>query len=399
MDHRNASSGAGPVVVQTRLVARANQLFARLAECGTERDTAGNRKLLYSHYASLVLLSFFNPALQTLRGLQQASALKSVQKRLGVGRTSLGSLSESRHIFDPDLLVPLVQEILAEHGGSRTGPGPKRRIPEGIPPELVRKLVAVDGSVLQALPRMIEPVCKLHLHFQVLRGLPEQVTVIPHDAADERDVLTGSLVAGRIYLADRGYERYALYNRIVATKSDYVIRGQARPAEVIEARPLAAAAREARVIEDAVVRLNVGERRSNTAIIDHPIRRITIAKKDRGRSRNDRPQNNDVVILYTSLIDVPADVIAAMYELRWSIELFFRFLKQVLGLKRLFTLQSESGAIQVYCAIIAGLLMSQLTGGRVTMTEFRLIQFYLQGWADEDELLAGLEKLRLRNTS
>ena len=399
MDHRNASSGAGPVVVQTRLVARANQLFARLAECGTERDTAGNRKLLYSHYASLVLLSFFNPALQTLRGLQQASALKSVQKRLGVGRTSLGSLSESRHIFDPDLLVPLVQEILAEHGGSRTGPGPKRRIPEGIPPELVRKLVAVDGSVLQALPRMIEPVCKLHLQFQVLRGLPEQVTVIPHDAADERDVLTGSLTAGRIYLADRGYERYALYNRIVATKSDYVIRGQARPAEVIEARPLAAAAREARVIEDAVVRLNVGERRSNTAIIDHPIRRITIAKKERGRSRNDRPQNNDVVILYTSLIDVPADVIAAMYELRWSIELFFRFLKQVLGLKRLFTLQSESGAIQVYCAIIAGLLMSQLTGGRVTMTEFRLIQFYLQGWADEDELLAGLEKLRLRNTS
>lgn len=399
MDHRNASSGAGPVVVQTRLVARANQLFARLAECGTERDTAGNRKLLYSHYASLVLLSFFNPALQTLRGLQQASALKSVQKRLGVGRTSLGSLSESRHIFDPDLLVPLVQEILAEHGGSRTGPGPKRRIPEGIPPELVRKLVAVDGSVLQALPRMIEPVCKLHLHFQVLRGLPEQVTVIPHDAADERDVLTGSLVAGRIYLADRGYERYALYNRIVATKSDYVIRGQARPAEVIEARPLAAAAREARVIEDAVVRLNVGERRPNTAIIDHPIRRITIAQKERGRSRNDRPQNNDVVILYTSLIDVPADVIAAMYELRWSIELFFRFLKQVLGLKRLFTLQSESGAIQVYCAIIAGLLMSQLTGGRVTMTEFRLIQFYLQGWADEDELLAGLEKLRLRNTS
>ena len=399
MSHRTPSPDSGPVVVQTRLVARANQLFARLAECGTERDTAGNRKLLYSHYASLVLLSFFNPALQTLRGLQQASALKSVQKRLGVGRTSLGSLSESSRIFDPDLLGPLVQEILAESGGPRNGPGPKRQIPEGIPPELVRKLIAVDGSVLQALPRMVNPVCKLHLQFQVLHGLPEQATVTPPDAADERDVLSVSLTSERIYLADRGYERYGLYNRIVAAKSDYVIRGQSRPAEVTETRPLSAAAQAARVIEDAVVRLNVGQRRPNTAIVDHPIRRITIAKKDQGRSRTDRPQNDDVVILYTSLIAASPEVIAAMYELRWSIELFFRFLKQMLGLRRLFTLQSDAGAIQVYCAIIAGLLMSQITGGRVTMAEFRLIQFYLQGWADEDELLAGLEKLRLRNTS
>lgn len=398
MGRRKSSADSPLIVTHTRLVGRANQLFSRLADCGTERDTAGNRKLLFSHYASLVLLSFFNPALRTLRGLQQASEFKSVQKRLGVGRASLGSLSESSRIFDPDLLVPLVQEILAEHVGQQ-GPGPHRRIPDGIPPELVRKLVAVDGSVLQALPRMIDPVCKLHLQFQVLHGLPERFGVLPHegvDAADERDVLSVSLTAGRIYLADRGYERYALYNRIVAAKSDYVIRGQARLAEVIEARPLLADAVAARVIEDAVVRLNVGERQAKTALIDHPIRRITIAKRVQGRSRNDRPQNDAVVILYTNLIGVPAEVIAAMYELRWTIELFFRFLKQILGLKRLFAEQSEAGAIQVYCAIIAGLLMSQLTGGRVTMSEYRLIQFYLQGWADDEELLAGLEKLRRR---
>src|SRR5687767_3184338 len=40
-----------------RIVARANELFARLRHAGCERDTAGNRRLLYSHYASLVLLS------------------------------------------------------------------------------------------------------------------------------------------------------------------------------------------------------------------------------------------------------------------------------------------------------------------------------------------------------
>src|SRR5258706_552341 len=77
-----------------RIVARANKLFGRLRKAGTERDTAGNRRLLYSHYASLVLLSLFNPAMQSLRGIQEASQLKKVQKRLGTGRVSLGSLSE-----------------------------------------------------------------------------------------------------------------------------------------------------------------------------------------------------------------------------------------------------------------------------------------------------------------
>ncbi len=398
MSRRKSKVSKSKSVQSVRLVGRATRLFEQLAHAGTERDTAGNRKFLFSHYASLVLLSVFNPAMQTLRGLQEASELRNVQKRLGVRRTSLGSLVESRRVFDPDLLAPLVRELLAEY--SNSGPGPQRRVSEGIPPELVQKLLAVDGSVLKALPRMVGREFKLHLQFQVLAGLPEHFTVQP-DAVDERDVLEDALQKGKIYLADRGYERYGLYNRIVAAGSDYVIRGQTRPAVVIESKLLTPDAREARVAEDALVQLNQDKPRPNsrTAVIDHPIRRITITKREAGRHRADRNQHDDVVILYTNLIDVPAEVVAAMYQMRWSIELFFRFLKQVLGLKRLFTQDDEATTIQVYCAIIAGLLMSQITGGKVTMKEFRLIQFYLMGWADEDELIAGMEKLRNRNTS
>ena len=76
--------------------------------------------------------------------------------------------------------------------------------------------------------------------------------------------------------------------------------------------------------------------------------------------------------------------------------MFFRFLKQMLGLRRLFSDKSEAVSIQVYCALIACLLLAQITGGRVTMDAFRLISFYLQGWADEEELIAGLERIRQR---
>jgi hypothetical protein len=68
----------------------------------------------------------------------------------------------------------------------------------------------------------------------------------------------------------------------------------------------------------------------------------------------------------------------------------------VLGLKRLFSNKPEAVAIQVYCAVIAALLLARALGGRVTADAFRMLSFYLQGWADDDELLSFLAKLRER---
>jgi IS4 transposase len=67
------------------------------------------------------------------------------------------------------------------------------------------------------------------------------------------------------------------------------------------------------------------------------------------------------VILLTNLLEVPAEVIAAINELRWSIELFFRFLKQVLGCQRLLRNRSEGIATHIYRALIACLLCTQVT--------------------------------------
>jgi IS4 transposase len=205
-------------------------------------------------------------------------------------------------------------------------------------------------------------------------------------------VLGANLEAGCVYIADRGYEKRALFNQIKKAKSDYVIRGQLRPVEIVTTNNLTDADRSARVISDEIVTFPPSKK---APPVDHSVRRIIIAKRDQGRIRSDRP-NAEQVILYTNMLTVPASVIAAIYQLRWSIELFFRFLKQMLGLRRLFSDKSEAVSIQVYCALIACLLLAQITGGRVTMDAFRLISFYLQGWADEEELIAGLKRIRQR---
>ena len=70
-----------------------------------------NRILYYDQYVSLTLLYFFNPILTALRSIQQASTLKNVQDKLGIKRTSLGSLSSASRIFDPELLTPIISLI------------------------------------------------------------------------------------------------------------------------------------------------------------------------------------------------------------------------------------------------------------------------------------------------
>src|ERR1700688_257735 len=120
-------------------------LLERLHDVGCKRDSAGNRSLHFDQYCMLILLYFFNPIVTSLRGLQQASELKNVQKKLGCPRTSLGSLSESIAVFDPGRL----QEIIAELGGHLEPLGRDPRLKD------IRDTVTlVDAALVAALPSM-----------------------------------------------------------------------------------------------------------------------------------------------------------------------------------------------------------------------------------------------------
>ena len=74
--------------------------------------------------------------------------------------------------------------------------------------------------------------------------------------------------------------------------------------------------------------------------------------------------------------------------------MFFRIQKQVLGLKRLIGGGLAGATIQAYCALIACVLLTHLTGGRVTMADYRMMCLYVQGWADDEELEAYLAQRR-----
>jgi hypothetical protein len=372
------------------------RLFDRLASSGCERDRAHNRELFFSHYASLVLLSFFNPTLQSVGGLSDLSALKKVQKLLGGSRASTGSLSESVKVFEPELLAKIFEELLESVPKESLG-----RSFDSIPQELVRKLTAVDGSAFRALPQILAAAggrggkWRLHLQFEVWTRLPETAVVTRDEvggAADERSVLASHLRPDRVYIMDRGYERYSLLEEIVQAGSDYLSRVQMRPVKSTKAQPLSEAATQAGVISDELIEL--GRSRGEVGQITHPVRRLVIEGGVPQAPSREGKERSEQVVLLTNLVDVPAEVLAAMYRLRWQIELFFRFFKHVLGCRDLISNKPEGVAIQIYCALIAALLMCLMLGRDVGRRGFRILCLYFQGWADEDEVLEMLSKLK-----
>jgi hypothetical protein len=91
-----------------------SKIMESLRDIGCQRDRTGNRILHMDQYISLLLLHMFNPICTSLRSLQQASELKKVQKKLGVPRASLGSLSETSTVFDSQRMLEIIGQ-LGEH--------------------------------------------------------------------------------------------------------------------------------------------------------------------------------------------------------------------------------------------------------------------------------------------
>ena len=72
-------------------------------------------------------------------------------------------------------------------------------------------------------------------------------------------------------------------------------------------------------------------------------------------------------------------------------ELFFRWIKCILGNRHGLAESPRGVAIQIYLALIASLLLQKSIGQRPNKRMFEAIQLYLMGMATLDELEAAIE--------
>lgn len=389
-------------------------LLDRLHAIGTARDRANNRQLHMDQYCTLVLLWLYSPLVDSLRGLQQASTLRKIQSKFGISKTSLGSLSESVTIFDPEPLKQIAREL-----GDRLPAVQNRKLSKGDQASKLDQLsavgktiTAVDGTIVKILARIAQlawiqigdgnPTCgyRLHTQFEILKGVPHRIDATsanPRGAADERAVLEQTLASDRLYVMDRGYQKWKLWNAIVAKGSSYLCRVRDKiKYEVIDSKTLRAADIQAGVISDQIIRIA-----STREQVDHPVRMVIVqGKPHTSRGRRDGrklsstgPGSDGSIRLVTDMQDVPADLIAEMYRLRWLIELFFKMLKHLLGCRHLLSTKQNGVEIQVYCSIIACMLILLYTGRSPSKRTFEMICFYMSGWATVEELEQHIKKL------
>lgn len=374
-------------------------LLKRLHEDGCERDQAGNRVLHYDQYCMLMLLYLFNPVVTSLRGIQQASELKKVQKKFKCERASLGSLSEATSVFEADRL----KEIMGELGDQLEPLAQDSRLID-----IQQTITLVDGSLIAALPKIMEASWRkandgngmikwrLHTHFEVLRGVPTRIDVTPNGGGeyDERAVLADVIEPDRLYVTDRGYAKFALFNQIVKASSSYVCRLRDNSVwTVVEEKYRNDDAALDEIISDEVVEFSKGSG------LDHKVRVICIrvnphTTRGKYRGGSSGVDSDGILRIATNLLDVPAEVIGLIFSQRWAIEIFFRFFKHMLGCRHLLSHDQNGIEIQTYCAIIACMLIALWTGKKPTLRTYEMICFYFIGMADEDELMAHIEKLK-----
>lgn len=358
----------------------------RLAAARGEKAAAGTfadprRQLQEDDYLSLLLFGLFNPVVDSMRGLCAASRLGRVQAEVCGRAVSLGSFSEAQAVVDPQLLQRVFAGLAAEV-----------RPVEG-DPRLARyrtQLLAIDGTIWAALPRMTwalwrwqntrQNALKAHVQFNLLEQKPVAVAVSTAKRC-ERAVLREHWQPGAFYVGDRNYgQDYGFLEELTAAGCSYLVRlrNNAR-FEEIEALPLSAVDRENGVTFDGWVRL-----------------------ADRGagpRVRLLRIQTQESELLLVTdkePEELSAELLGLLYRYRWRIELFFKWLKCILGCRHWLAESPRGVALQIYSALIAALLLLRHTGRQPNKRTLEMIRFYFVGSATLEELWQFLAREKKR---
>jgi hypothetical protein len=360
------------------------QFQARLREASELHPLAatwahGQRGLHHDEYLSLFLFGLLNPVVRTMRGLCEASGLQRVQEEICGRPVSLGSFSEAQAVIDPALLAEVFARFSAELPDQPKAAGRKGWLVQ-------------DSSLFEALPRMhwalwrrqgtAQAQVRLHLSLQ-LDGVKPARAVITPGGTCERAVWRGHWQRGDAYVGDRYYgEDYAAFGQMQAAGVAFVVRLRDEAVFNVE-EELAVSQQDQRV---GVIRAAWGWLGSKARYRSIRVRVVWVQTP------------REVLRLVTNLAgaELSAGDVALLYQQRWQVELFFRWIKCILGCRHWLAESPRGAQVQIYLALIAAVLLQLYTGRRPSKRMMETIQFYLLGIATLEELCAAVERENAR---
>lgn len=317
--------------------------FERLvARYGTDKHCKG-----FSSYDHLVAMVFGQlSGAQSLRTLEAGfNSQRTHHYHLGTDRVSRSTLADANNKRSSAVFAATAQALMAQAG---------RRIRPGV--ALLKMLdsttIHLAGRGLDAWAAAARTRCgqglKVHVLWDEARGVP-QYQRISGTRVNDRDVAVQMpLEADVTYVFDKAYCDYHWWHRIGATGAHFVTRFKRNAALNVQTRRRIPTADRGVILSDDIVTLkHLHARGSRPASPNLRLRRIAVA----------RTADEDALVLATNDLTRPASQIAQCYRARWRIELFFKWIKQHLKVKRFLGRSENAVRIQLYCALITYLLL------------------------------------------
>ncbi len=191
--------------------------------------------------------------------------------------------------------------------------------------------------------RSTKAAVKMHTLLDLRGNIPAFIHVSNGKMGDVKVLDILPVEAGAFYIMDRGYVDFARLYKLHQVGAFFVMRAKCD----LNARRVYSTAtdRTTGVICDQLIALNGYYVAKNYP--EH-IRRIRF--KD--------PETGKTLVFLTNNTTLPPLTIAALYKCRWQVELFFKWIKQHLRIKRFLGTSENAVKAQIWCAVSTYVLIA-----------------------------------------
>jgi hypothetical protein len=186
---------------------------------------------------------------------------------------------------------------------------------------------------------------KAHTIINVDEKVPKMVWFTEAKTHDHILLEKLKMDSNTIYVFDKGYNDYKAFEKFSVNNTGFVTRIKDNAVyEPIQSNEISSHIHSG-VLEDQIIEFTVKDASKERKL---KLRKVRFY---------DRELKREFEFL-TNLFEMRADLVAAIYKLRWQIELLFKQLKQNFPLKYFLGDNENAIKIQIYCALIANLLMT-----------------------------------------
>jgi Transposase DDE domain/Domain of unknown function (DUF4372) len=229
---------------------------------------------------------------------------------------------------------------------------------------------------------------KAHIVFDPNADRPVYFAVTPANVNDITAAKVMPIEAGATYVFDLGYYDYGWWAKLDDAGCRFVTRLKKNtPFTVLEKNRVP---KDSNILSDRIGHLPARLARHRHNPMQVPVREIRVII-DTGK----------ILRIVTNDLDAPGEEIADLYKQRWQIELFFRWVKQTLRIKRFIGVSENAVRIQIAVALIAFLIlrMAQETqkAVRSPLDFARLVRTNLMHKRPIDRLLEPLQPFTINS--